>query len=149
MKHLITLLFLSLLFSAQSSFAQEVQVPQDSVAISAAAEVEKMVMEKQIEEAEKAAKKAEKKAKKAEKAQKKSEKAAKKANKLAGAIVSKKKDISKEEQKIIKTQEKLNLGKVKGKFSPDEVQKLNSKIDKMKLSVLKNKERLRKLERKQ
>ncbi|QWX84862.1 hypothetical protein H0I23_04255 [Cellulophaga sp. HaHaR_3_176] len=100
------------------------------------------------EEALKRIEAAEKARKKEEKAEKKAEKEEAKVNKLKDAIASKKKDIKKSERKISSYQEKLEVGKRKGKLSPEDELKIGSKISKEKLSILKDTDKLKKLERK-
>ena len=101
-------------------------------------------MQKKVKRAEKEAKKVEK----AEKVEKKLEKAAKKREDLIDDIAGKKKNIAKDERKIIKLREDMELDKIKGKLSPNDITKINKKSDKLKLGVVKDQEKLRKLERK-
>ena len=126
------------------SYAQE-EVKNDSLLRIEQAEQAKM-LQAEIEKAEREAKKAEKEAKKAEKALKKKEKAAKKREDLKDKIVDKKKDIAKRERKINDLQEDMELDKIKGKLSPNDIDKIDRKIEKERLRTIKDKEKLRKLE---
>jgi len=89
--------------------------------------------------------KEEKKAAKAEKELKKEEKEEKKEKKLVNAIESKQRVISKNEKKVVSIQQKLAKGKEKGKLSPVDIDKMNSKIDKLQLGIARDKEKLVKL----
>lgn len=106
--------------------------------------LESKKVQKKVKRAEKEAKKVEK----AEKVEKKLEKAAKKREDLIDDIAGKKKNIAKDERKIIKLREDMELDKIKGKLSPNDITKINKKSDKLKLGVVKDQEKLRKLERK-
>mgnify|MGYP003636113837 FL=1 len=105
--------------------------------------------EKEAKNTIKEAKRAEKVLKRAEKEKKKLEKAVRKHEDLKDEIEDKKKDIIKREKKIKKYEIKLAEGQRKGKLSPVAIDKLNNKIAKENISILKGKEKLRKLERKQ
>jgi len=144
------LITLSLVFAvAQFGNAQETEQPVDSVLI---AQEQMKKLEQEIEAdkaAQKEIEKAEKAQKKAEKAQKKAEKAVKKQEKLTKAIASKKKGIKKSEAKIRKLQNKMAKNKSKGKVSPVDEMEINQKINKLELSIAKDKEKLGKLQQKQ
>ena len=147
MKRIFTLA--SLLIFAVHTYAQETEVVNDSLAtVSQMAEKQKKELEER-KRVEKEIEKAEKERKKAEKAQKKAEKEAKKRKRLAKAIGKKRKSIDKTERKIQKLQAKLSKGKSKGKLSPVDEMEMNQKIDKLKIEVVKEKNKLAKLERKQ
>lgn len=121
----------------------------DSVLVSQQ-QVEKQKQElKEAKLVQKEIDKAEKAQKKAEKAQKKAEKAVKKQEKALKAIANKKKAIDKNERKIRKLQSKLAKGRSKGKASPVDEMKINQKINKLDLTIAKDKEKLTKLQQKQ
>jgi lipopolysaccharide export LptBFGC system permease protein LptF len=86
--------------------------------------------------------KEQKKAAKAEKELKKEEREQKKERKLENALVAKQRTISKNGKKVLSLQQKLAKGKEKGKLSPVDMDKLNSKIDKLQLEIAKDKEKL-------
>ncbi|NNK75858.1 MAG: hypothetical protein HKP42_07325 [Maribacter sp.] len=92
--------------------------------------------------------KEEKKAAKAEKELKKEEKEQRKERKLENGIVTKQRTISKNEKKVISLKQKLVKGKEKGKLSPVDIDKMNSKIDKLQLEIARDKEKLAKLMKK-
>ncbi|NNK19237.1 MAG: hypothetical protein HKP49_08810 [Maribacter sp.] len=92
--------------------------------------------------------KEEKKAAKAEKELKKEEKEQRKERKLENGIVTKQRTISKNEKKVISLKQKLVKGKEKGKLSPVDIDKMNSKIDKIQLEITRDKEKLAKLMKK-
>ncbi|MGB5666214.1 MAG: hypothetical protein WBM53_05165 [Maribacter sp.] len=89
-----------------------------------------------------------KKAAKAEKELKKDEKKRKQEEHLDNAIKSKKKSISKNEHKLTGIQQKLMKGEEKGKLSPVDIIKMNSKIEKLISGLAKDKEKLAKLMKK-
>ncbi|EAR01131.1 hypothetical protein FB2170_10176 [Maribacter sp. HTCC2170] len=93
---------------------------------------------KKVRKQEKKAKKQEKKVQKEEKERKKEEKRVKRVNSL-------KKGIAKNEKKIVSLTEKLARGSEKGKLSPMDIKKMNSKISKLKMSITTDKEKLMKL----
>ncbi len=129
--------------------AQEIEQASDSLLV-VQQNVEKQKQElEEAKQAQEAIDKAEKAQKKAEKAQKKAEKALKKQEKLSKAIASRKKAIGKSERKIQKSQSKLAKGKSKGKVSPVKEMEINQKINKLKLTIARDKEKLIKLQQKQ
>lgn len=142
MKRSILSIFIAILCTIHIGFAQETAQVQDSIAAVSAKEKEAKTMQKKID-------KAEKKTKKTEKAIKKAEKEAKKRKKLKKAIKSKENAIRKSERKMQKLKAKMEAGKSKGKLSPDDLIKLNKKIDKENASIIKGKQKLAKIERKQ
>ncbi len=87
--------------------------------------------------------------KKARKAKKRAEKEAKKQQRLVKNINKKRKSIDKNERKIKKLQSKLLKQKTKGKLTRVDELEMNQKIDKVRIDILKEKEKLAKLERKQ
>lgn len=146
-RSLFTLVFL--LAFIHLGNAQDTEQVSDSVLV-AQQEVEKQKQElMQAEQAQKEIAKAEKARKKAEKAQKKAEKAVKKQEKLLKGIANKKKAIDKNERKIRKFHSKLAKGRSKGKASPVDEMKINQKINKLELTITKDKEKLTKLQQKQ
>ncbi len=139
----------AILIGTQIAFGQEVEQTTDSVLI-AQQKLEKQKEElKATKQAQKKVDKAEKAQKKAEKAKKKAEKEIKKKEKLAKAIASKKKGIAKNESKIKKLQNKLAKAKQKGKMSSVDEMEINHKINKLELAIVKDKEKLDKLVKKQ
>ncbi|MGB5275136.1 MAG: hypothetical protein WBN39_13865 [Flavobacteriaceae bacterium] len=143
----IVLTVASILLINLVSHAQEAAQPKDSVSIAQAALIEAQL--KEDKRIQKEIAKAEKDRKKAEKAQKKAEKEAKKMERLANDINKKRKSIDKGDSKIVKLQNQLTKGKSRGKLSPVDEMKLNQKIEKLKMDVAKEREKLAKLERKQ
>lgn len=109
------------------SIAQESEVENDSIMKVQQAEKEVNEMQEKIDRAEKEARKAQKEARKAEKAQKRLEKEAKKLEDLKDDITDKKKEIAKGERKINKLQEDMDLDKIKGKLSPNDIYKRSIK----------------------
>lgn len=155
MKNVFRLIFFTVLLITQSGFAQETEQEMDSVAIVKSLEAEKIALAAQIAQAEKEAKAAEKAEKAAERAEKKADNALKKAEKkekrlkdLKVDIQDKKKDIAKRESNINDMTEDMARDKIKGKLSPNDIEKINGKIEKEKLRILKDKEKLKKLEKK-
>lgn len=146
-KILFTLM--GLLLITVSSYAQDTVVAKDSVTVATQVTEQNNAELEAQKKVEKELEKAEKERKKAEKAQKKAEKEAKKMERLAKAIGKKRKSIDKTERKIEKLQRKLSKGKSKGKLSPVDEMEMNQKIDKLKIEVVKEKNKLAKLERKQ
>lgn len=122
------------------SYAQETEVVKDTTIV-----LSNVIKD---EQASKSIEAAEKQRKKEEKLLKKKEKEEAKRDKLKDAISSKKKDIKKSEKRIATYQEKIETGKRKGRLSPEEEIKLGDKISKEKLSILKDTDKLKKLERK-
>lgn len=122
------------------SYAQETEVVKDTTIV-----LSNVIKD---EQALKSIEAAEKQRKKEEKLLKKKEKEEAKRDKLKDAISSKKKDIKKCEKRIATYQEKIETGKRKGRLSPEEEIKLGDKISKEKLSILKDTDKLKKLERK-
>jgi septal ring factor EnvC (AmiA/AmiB activator) len=139
--------FVFFLVATPFSLAQENEVKNDSMVKVKQAEMEVKAMQEKIDQAEKEAKKAQKDAKKAEKAQKKLEKEAKKLADLKDDVSDKKKEIAKGERKINKLQEDMEVDKIKGRLSPNDIDKINKKIEKERLYLVREKEKLRKLER--
>lgn len=77
------------------------------------------------------------------------EKAEKKRESLRNQIADKKRGgISKRERKIQDLKEDMELDKIKGKLSPNDITKINGKIEKERLALIKEKEKLLKLEQK-
>ncbi|TFG73633.1 MAG: hypothetical protein E4H26_09550 [Flavobacteriales bacterium] len=122
------------------SYSQEGVQSQGSKSIAQAALVEKQLKED---------KRIQKEIAKAEKDRKRAEKEAKKSERLAKDIDNKRRSIDKGESKIAKLQNKLTKGKSKGKLSPVDEMTLNQKIEKLKIDIAKEREKLAKLERKQ
>ncbi len=142
MKGYIIPIFFAFLLAANGSYSQETGSGVDSVLIKEREAKERKQIEKKIEKAEKRAKKAEKEAKKIEKEEKKRKK-------LEASIRSKQKSIDRDEKKMIRLEEKLLRDDAKGKLSPVDKAKLNSRIQKLKTGMVKDKEKLKKLRRKQ
>ena len=140
MKNLVPFLVVVLLSFTQFSFAQESETQEgerqvDSVTVAVSAEEEQLALAAKIKQAEQEAKAAEKAEKKAEKAEKKAEKEAKKAEKAAKKledlkddIKDKKTDILKRERKITDMTDDMASDKIKGKLSPNDIEKINGKI---------------------
>ncbi len=143
----IILTVASILLLNLVTYAQKAPQPQDSTSIAQAALIEAQL--KEDKRIQKEIAKAEKERKKAEKAQKKAEKEAKKMERLAKDINKKRKSIDKGDSKIVKLQNQLTKGKSRGKLSPVDEMKLNQKIEKLKIDIAKEREKLAKLERKQ
>ncbi len=93
--------------------------------------------------------KAKKATAKAEKAQKVAEKKLRKKEKLAQAITARQKSIRQAESKVERLEDKLVKNKRKGKLSEVDEDKMNQKIDKLKTKMIRDKEKLAKLRRKQ
>lgn len=142
-----------LLLSFVVTYAQENETAKDSITNANTIAAEELIaVEAAVEKAKqeaKVAKEAEKARKKEEKALKKAEKEEKKKEKLADAIVEKKSDISEDQLDIIKMESEMQRDKLKGKLSPNDITKINDRIRKRKERILKNQDKLRKLERKQ
>lgn len=120
----------------------------EQIALQKAADEAKKV-EKETKKAEKEAKKKEKQLKKAEKAKKQAEKEIKKRAKQDKIIANKRKSIAKKERDITNMENKLAKKKIKGKLTPIDEMEMNQKMDKIRLNILREKEKLSKLERKQ
>ncbi len=105
-------------------------------------------LKSETKKTEQAQKKSEKEQKRIEKDQKRIEKKAKKVEDLKKNIESEKKDITKSEDKIADYEEKLAIGIRKGKLAPNDISKLNDKIAKENILILKHKEKIRKFEQK-
>lgn len=58
---------------------------------------------------------------------------------MTNAISSKKKLIAKDEKKIISLEEKLVKDTKKGKLAPSDIEKMNSKIEKRKSGIIREK----------
>jgi len=142
------LLFYAIVFflgiTTTTSVAQEGKVDNVSRMNVKQAEWESKEVQKKVKRAEKESRKIEK----AEKAEKKLEKAARKREDIIDDIGDKKKSIAKDERKILKLTEDMELDKIKGKPSPNDITKIYKKLDKLKLGVVTGQEKLRKLERK-
>ncbi len=148
MKRSITVLALFLVFSFVAS-AQETEQVKDSVTVVEEIYDQDALALKEEKKKQKAIAKNEKELKKAQKDQKKAEKEAKKAAKLAKAINLRRRAIDKSEIKITKLQSKVAKGKSRGKLSPVKEMEMNNKINKLRVNIAKDKEKLAKLERKQ
>ena len=106
--------------------------------------IDKEVLKEQKEVIKKVEKQ-EKKTEKEVKERKKTEKKRKQEENLHDAIKSKKRNISKNEKKVIGLQDKLKTGSEKGKLSLLDIEKMISKIEKLKKVVQKDNEKLAKL----
>lgn len=129
------------------SYGQE-EVKNDSVQNIEMLESESRAIQAEIAKQKKEARKAEKEAKKVAKERKKLEKAEKKRESLRNQIADKKREISKRERTIQDLKEDMELDKIKGKLSPNDITKINGKIEKERLALIKDKEKLLKLEQK-
>ncbi len=134
MKRYIVLLFLIFIFSAGHSQGTPTDTIQNS-----AEELKRELREvrKKVAEGEAEAKKARKEAA-----------AKKKKEKLKKEFNSKAKAIGKQEKKVEKLQKQLEKGQLKGTLAPVDIQKIETRIAKIQLDILKDQERLQKLKRK-
>lgn len=98
---------------------------------------------------EKAAKRAEDAARKAEKEKKHAEKELKRREKHQDAIKKRENAIQKKEREIVKLENKITKKKIKGKLTPIDEMEMNQDIDKLKLNIMRDKDKLAKLKRSQ
>lgn len=147
MKFRLQVMTLLLIAVGTYSYGQE-EAQSDSLQNLELLENESKAIQAEIEKQKKEAKKAEKEAKKEAKERKKLEKTEKKREALRNKIADKKKGISKRERKIQDLKEDMELDKIKGKLSPNDITKVNGKIEKERLAMIKDKEKLIKLEQK-
>ncbi|MGS0527673.1 hypothetical protein ACU8V7_23290 [Zobellia nedashkovskayae] len=129
----VVLLGFTTFSSAQDEEVKEVR--NDSISQVEIAQREAKELRKQIEVTEKEAKAAEKEAKAAEKeaeaiikAQKAADKATKKHEKLASQISSVEKGLKNDESKVAKIRDKMEVDKIKGKLSPNDIAKIEKKV---------------------
>ena len=140
MKKILYLLAVLILFCF-SSYARDVRQAKVS---SSLVNLDRNVQDRNLN----AKKDTDKELKKARKAKKKAEKEAKKQQRLVNNISKKRKSIDKSEHKITKLQSKLLKQKSKGKLTSVDELEMNQKIDKIRLDIIKEKQKLAKLERK-
>ena len=141
MKRIIFIVIL-FVYTGTDAYAQEGTQVQDSVTSD---EVEEVKDAKAIRKIEKAEKNAEKDAL----AKKRMVEKIEKTDKLGKSISSKKKSIAKNEKKIVKLEQKIIKGKSKDELSPLDVLDINQEIDKLKNEIVRAKEKLEKLVKKQ
>ncbi len=151
MKKLLITLTILFVF-CKATYAQET-VPVEGAATAGQATVaetnEVIAKVNEQKKADKELKKAEKAQKKAEKSKKRADREIKKREQKSKAINKKIKSIERDEQKIAKIEAKFSKNKLKGKLSPIDELEMRQDIDKMKLNVLRDKEQLAKMQRKQ
>tara|TARA_R110000868_G_scaffold168916_1_gene403752 strand:+ start:15 stop:422 length:408 start_codon:yes stop_codon:yes gene_type:complete len=103
-----------------------------------------VVQQNELEQVKRKVGKSEAKAKK----EKKQAKDLKNQEKIKKQVNSKSKAISKQEKQIEKLQNQLEKGKLKGTLSPVDIQKMDDKIIKIQMKVMKDQEKLKRLKRK-
>ncbi len=104
---------------------------------------------KEQKKVEKETKKKEKEAKKTEKAKKQAEKEIKRREQYEKIITKRKKNIAKWEREIAGIENKISKKKVKGKLLPIDEMEMNQKIHKLRLNILREKDKVSKLEKRQ